>query len=67
MVSYKALNTVCELKMDDYVQDVCERDYYKNKNGVVSFPFLGDEWKTTMITEIWNLIKELYSDIISSR
>ena len=53
-----------ELKVDDYVQDVCERDYYKNKNGVVSFPFLGDEWKTTMITEIWNLIKELYSDMI---
>lgn len=53
-----------ELKMDDYVQDVCERDYYKNRNGVKSFPFPGDDWNTTMVDEIWKLIKELYSDMI---
>lgn len=53
-----------ELEMDDYVQDVSERDYYKHRNGVKSFSFPGDDWNTTMIDEIWKLIKELYSDMI---
>lgn len=49
------------------VQDETDRDYYKHRNGVKSFPFPGDNWNTTMTTvidEIWNLIKELYSDMI---
>ena len=56
-----------ELKLKGYVQDETDRDYYKHRNGVKSFPFPGDNWKTTMTTvidEIWNLIKELYSDMI---
>ena len=56
-----------ELKLKDYVQDETDRDYYKHGNGVISFPFPGDYWNTTMTTvidEIWNLIKELYSDMI---
>ena len=56
-----------ELKLKGYVQDETDRDYYKHRNGVKSFPFPGDYWNTTMTTvidEIWNLIKELYSDMI---
>ena len=56
-----------ELKLKGYVQDETDRDYYKHRNGVKSFPFPGDNWNTTMTTvidEIWNLIKELYSDMI---
>lgn len=56
-----------ELKLKGYVQDETDRDYYKHRNGVKSFPFPGDAWNTTMntmIEEIWNLIKELYSDMI---
>lgn len=56
-----------ELKLKGYVQDETDRDYYKHINGVKSFPFPGDYWNTTMTTvidEIWNLIKELYSDMI---
>ena len=56
-----------ELKLKSYVQDETDRDYYKHRNGVKSFPFPGDYWNTTMTTvidEIWNLIKELYSDMI---
>lgn len=56
-----------ELKLKGYVQDETDRDYYKHRNGVKSFPFPGDAWNTTMNTvkdELWNLIKELYSDMI---
>ena len=56
-----------ELKLKGYVQDETDRDYYKHRNGVKSFPFPGDAWNTTMntvIDELWNLIKELYSDMI---
>ena len=56
-----------ELNLKDYVQDETERNYYKHRNGVNSFPFPGDYWNTTMTTvidEIWKLIKELYSDMI---
>lgn len=56
-----------ELKLKDYDQDETDRDYYKHRNGVKSFPFPGDNWNTTMTTvidEIWKLIKELYSDMI---
>lgn len=56
-----------ELKLKGYVQDETDRDYYKHRNGVKSFPFPGDAWNTTMntmIEEIWNLIKEMYSDMI---
>ena len=56
-----------ELKLKGYVQDETDRDYYKHRNGAKSFPFPGDYWNTTMTTmidEIWNLIKELYSDMI---
>ena len=56
-----------ELKLKGYVQDETDRDYYKHRNGVKSFPFPGDNWNTTMTTvidEIWKLIKELYSDMI---
>lgn len=53
-----------ELKLKGYVQDETDRDYYKHRNGVKSFLFPGDGWNTTMIEEIWNLIKELYSDMI---
>lgn len=56
-----------EQKLKGYVKDETDRDYYKHRNGVKSFPFPGDNWNTTMTTvidEIWNLIKELYSDMI---
>ena len=56
-----------EQKLKGYVQDETDRDYYKHRNGVKSFPFPGDAWNTTMNTvkdELWNLIKELYSDMI---
>ena len=56
-----------ELKLKCYVQDETDRDYYKHRNGVKSFPFPGEEWKTTkttMIDEIWKLIEKLYSDMI---
>ena len=56
-----------ELKLKGYVQDETGRDYYKYRSGVKSFPFPGDDWNTTMTTvidEIWKLIKELYSDMI---
>lgn len=55
------------LKLKSYDQDETDRDYYKHRNGVKSFPFPGDAWNTTMntmIEEIWDLIKELYSDMI---
>ena len=57
-------NSKNNLEIVDYDQDVSERDYYKHRNGVKSFPFPGDDWNTTMIDEIWKLIKELYSDMI---
>lgn len=53
-----------ELNLKDYVQDETERNYYKHRYGVKSFPFPGEEWKTTMIDEICELIKELYFDMI---
>lgn len=53
-----------ELNLKDYVQDETERNYYKHRDGVKSFPFPGEEWKTTMINEISKLIKELYFDMI---
>lgn len=53
-----------ELNLKDYVQDETERNYYKHRYGVKSFPFPGEEWKTTMIDEISELIKELYFDMI---
>lgn len=52
-----------ELKLKGYVQDETDCDYYKHRNGVKSFPFPGNHWNTTMINEIWELIKELYSDV----
>ena len=54
-----------ELNLRGYVQDETDSNYYKYRYGVVSFPFPGNEWKDKMIHDIWNLIKELYSDIIS--
>lgn len=54
-----------KLKIEDYVLDERWNDYYRYKDDVKSFPFPdNDEWKTTMIEEIWSLIKELYSDMI---
>lgn len=56
-----------ELKLKGYVQDETDRDYYRHRNGVKSFPFPGDYWNATMTTvidEIWKSIKELYSDMI---
>lgn len=56
-----------ELKLKGYVQDETDRDYYKHRNGVKFFLFPGDHWNTTMTTvidEIWKLIKDLYSDMI---
>ncbi len=53
------------LNIDDYVLDKRWNDYYRYKEGVVFFHFPDkEEWKTTMIDKIWNLIKELYSDMI---
>lgn len=53
------------LNIDDYVLDKRWNDYYGYKDGVVFFHFPDkEEWKTTMIDKIWNLIKELYSDMI---
>lgn len=53
------------LNIDDYVLDKRWNDYYRYKDGVVFFHFPDkEEWKTTMIDKIWNLIKELYSDMI---
>lgn len=57
-------NSKNNFEIVDYDQDVSERDYYKHRNGVKSFPFPSDDWNTTMIDEIWKLIKELYSDMI---
>ncbi len=49
--------------IDDYVLDKRWNDYYRYKDGVKSFPFPGKEWKTTMIGEISELIKKLYTSI----
>ena len=60
-------NSSNNLKIFDYVPDVRWKGFYRYKDGVKSFPFPGDNWNTTMTTvidEIWNLIKELYSDMI---
>lgn len=48
--------------IDGYVPDDRWKGFYRYNDGVVTFPFPGDGWNTTMIEEIWNLIKELYSD-----
>lgn len=56
-----------ELNLDDYVQDDKEQNYYRHRDGVKSFPFPGEEWKTTMINEISKLIKELYFDMIKQK
>lgn len=50
--------------IDGYVPDERWKGFYRYNDGVVTFPFPGEEWKTTMIDKIWNLIKELYSDMI---
>lgn len=50
--------------IDDYFHDDRWKGFYRYKDGVVTFPFPGDDWNTTMIDEIWKLIKKLYSDMI---
>lgn len=50
--------------IDGYGPDDRWKGFYRYNDGVVTFPFPGDGWNTTMIEEIWNLIKELYSDMI---
>lgn len=50
-----------ELNLDDYVQDDKEQNYYRHRDGAVSISFPSDEWQTTIINYIGNLIKKLYS------
>lgn len=57
-------NSANNLTIIDYVSDKCWKGFYRYKDGVKSFPFPGEEWMTTMIEEIRNLIKELYFDMI---
>lgn len=47
--------------VEDYVEDV--HDYFRLKEGVVQFPFLGKEWKNELIEKIQELLDKLYSDI----
>lgn len=50
--------------IDGYVPDNRWKGFYRYNDGVVTFPFPGDGWNTTMIDEIWELIEKLYSDMI---
>lgn len=59
----KGNSEICP-NIDDYVHDERWKGFYRYKDGVVTFPFPGDDWNTTMIDEIWKLIKKLYSDMI---
>lgn len=56
-------NSSNNLKIFDYVPDKRWKGFYRYKDGVKSFPFPGKEWKTTMIGEISELIKKLYTSI----
>lgn len=56
-------NSSNNLKIFDYVPDKRWKGFYRYKDGVKSFPFPGKEWKTTMIGEICELIKKLYTSI----
>lgn len=56
-------NSSNNLKIFDYVPDKRWKGFYRYKDGVNSFPFPGKEWKTTMIGEISELIKKLYTSI----
>ena len=57
-------NSENNLETVGYFPDVRWKGFYRYKDGVKSFSFPGEEWKTTMINEIWKLIKKLYSDMI---
>ena len=59
----KGNSEICP-NIDDYVHDERWKGFYRYKDGVVTFPFPGDDWNTTMIDEIWKLIKKLHSDMI---
>ena len=59
----KGNSEICP-NIDDYVHDERWKGFYRYKDGVVTFPFPCNDWNTTMIDEIWKLIKKLYSDII---
>lgn len=56
-------NSSNNLKIFDYVPDKRWKGFYRYEDGVKSFPFPGKEWKTTMIGEISELIKKLYTSI----
>lgn len=59
----KGNSEICP-NIDDYVHDERWKGFYRYKDGVVTFPFPCNDWNTTMIDEIWKLIKMLYSDMI---
>ena len=59
----KGNSEICP-NIDDYVHDERWKGFYRYKDGVVTFPFPCNDWNTTMIDEIWKLIKKLYSDMI---
>lgn len=59
----KGNSEICP-NIDDYVHDERWKGFYRYKDGVVTFPFPCNDRNTTMIDEIWKLIKKLYSDMI---